>query len=542
MLHATNPILPGFHPDPSICRVGDTFYLATSTFQWFPGVELHRSRDLVHWERLPSPLRSVSKLDLRGDPDSGGVWAPCLTYHDGLFWLVYTDAKGFGGVYKDMRNYVVTAEDPCGEWSDPVFLNGSGFDPSLFHDDDGRKYLLNMVWDHRPGHRLFAGIQLQEYSPEEHRLVGPARMIYPGTPALGTEGPHLYKHDGRYYLMVAEGGTGFWHGVQLARADSVWGPYESAPRPLLTAKHNPESPLQRCGHGSLVDTPRGDCFVAYLCGRPLPGEPRRCPLSRETALAPVVWDADGWLRLKGVDGVVPPVAFDVDLPEAPAPIEPVRDDFGALSSLPPHLKTLRVPFDADMGSLTARPGWLRLYGRESPTSLHRQSHVARRVRDFHCEAETELVFSPDFFQQMAGLTVYYDTSNFFFFHLTRDEGLGQNVLRLAVRDNLAFSNPLPDGGCIPLGGATRVFLRVRKDDFVLRFSYSLDGAAWHDAGRPLDGCHLCDEAYGEIKAEGHTGTFVGLLAVDLTGRRLPADFRYLGYRVTEGSDSVQAIC
>ena len=527
MLHATNPVLPGFHPDPSICRVGDTFYLATSTFQWFPGVELHRSRDLVHWERLPSPLRRVSQLDLRGDPDSGGVWAPCLSHADGLFWLVYTDAKGVEGVYKDVRNYVVTAEDPCGEWSEPVFLNGRGFDPSLFHDEDGRKYLLNMLWDHRPGRRLFAGIQVQEYDPAARRLVGPVRVVYTGTPALGTEGPHLYKKDGRYYLMAAEGGTGFWHGVQLARADSIWGPYESDPQPLLTAKHNPESPLQRCGHGS----PKGDLFVAYLCGRPLPGEPRRCPLSRETALVPVEWNAEGWLRMKGVEGVVPPVAFDVDLPEAPVPPEPARDDFGALSALPPHLKTLRVPFDDEMGSLSARPGFLRLYGREAPTSWHRQSHVARRVRDFACEAETELEFAPDCFQQMAGLALYYDVSNFFFFHLTRDEALGRNVLRLAVRDNRVFSEPLPDGGGLPVGGATRVRLRARKENFALRFFYSLDGGAfWRQAGGVFDGGHLCDEAYRELKTDGHTGTFASLLAVDLTGRRAPADFRYFEYR------------
>ena len=150
MIHAINPVLPGFHPDPSVCRVGEWFYLASSTFQWFPGVELHRSRDLVHWERLPSPLRRVSQLDLRGVPDSGGVWAPCLTHADGLFWLVYTNARGVEGVYKDVPNYVVTAEDPCGPWSEPVFLNSSGFDPSLFHDDDGRKYVVNMLWDHFP--------------------------------------------------------------------------------------------------------------------------------------------------------------------------------------------------------------------------------------------------------------------------------------------------------------------------------------------------------------------------------------------------------
>lgn len=530
MVHGTNPILAGFHPDPSICRAGGWFYLATSTFQWFPGVELHRSRDLVHWERLPSPLRRVSQLDMRGDVDSGGVWAPCLTYADGLFWLVYTDAKETRGAYKDVHNYLVTAEDPAGDWGEPVYLNSSGFDPSLFHDDDGRKYVVNMLWDHRAGHRPFAGIVAQEYSPVERRLIGPARVIYRGTPALGTEGPHLFRRGGLYYLTAAEGGTGYWHGVQLARSESVWGPYESDPQPLLTAKANPDSPLQRTGHGCLVDTPRGELFVAYLCGRPVEcgGRGRRCPLCRETALAPVEWNADGWLRLKGVAGTVPPVEFDVDLPEAPVAPEPEVVEFSG-PSLPPAFKTLRVPFDGAMGSLSARPGWLRLYGRESPVSWHRQSLVARRVRHFSCEAWTELEFSPETFQQMAGLVLYYDASNFLYFHLTRDEGAGQNCLRLTAMDNRAASEPLP-GGSIPLGGATRVFLRARKDVFSVRFSYSTDGMEWADACGEIDCSGLCDEAYGALGVDGHTGPFAGMACTDLSGRRLHADFRLFGYR------------
>ena len=135
-----NPILTGFHPDPTICRVGDDYYLATSTFQWFPGVELYHSRDLVHWELLPSPLQRVSQLDMKGNPNSGGVWAPCLSYHEGVFYLIYTNVKNFHGIYKDTHNYLVTTTDPRGAWSEPVYLHSVGFDPSLFHDDDGRAY------------------------------------------------------------------------------------------------------------------------------------------------------------------------------------------------------------------------------------------------------------------------------------------------------------------------------------------------------------------------------------------------------------------
>ena len=144
-----NPILPGFNPDPSICRVGDDYYIATSTFEWYPGVQIHHSRDLVNWRLVTRPLDRAAQLDMRGNPDSGGVWAPCLSHADGRFWLVYTDVKRLDGNFKDAHNYIVTAPAIEGPWSDPTYVNSSGFDPSLFHDDDGRKWFVNMVWDHR---------------------------------------------------------------------------------------------------------------------------------------------------------------------------------------------------------------------------------------------------------------------------------------------------------------------------------------------------------------------------------------------------------
>ena len=161
-----NPILPGFNPDPSILRVRDDYYIAASTFQWFPGVQIHHSRDLVHWRLLTRPLDRLSQLNMIGNPDSGGVWAPCLSYSDGLFYLVYTDVKSHAGAYKDTHNYVVTALDIMGPWSDPVYLNSSGFDPSLFHDDDGRKWVVNMQWDFRKDRNMFNGIY-HEYTDRE---------------------------------------------------------------------------------------------------------------------------------------------------------------------------------------------------------------------------------------------------------------------------------------------------------------------------------------------------------------------------------------
>src|SRR5262249_54574000 len=226
-MNIRNPILRGFNPDPSIVRVDDDYYIATSSFEWYPGVQIHHSRDLIHWQLITRPLRRASQLNLLGDPDSCGVWAPCLTYADGLFYLIYTDVKRYGRTsvggtsgasLRDFHNYLVTSETIDGEWSDPIYLNSSGFDPSLFHDDDGRKYLLNMLWDHQPGHNRFTGIVLQEYSHQDQKLVGEAELIFKGTSIGFTEGPHLYKRHGYYYLLTAEGGTGWGHAVTFARS------------------------------------------------------------------------------------------------------------------------------------------------------------------------------------------------------------------------------------------------------------------------------------------------------------------------------------
>jgi len=525
MPKVTNPILTGFHPDPSVLRVGKDYFLATSTFQWFGGVQLYHSLDLVNWEPLPSPLSRISQLDMQGCPNSGGIWAPCLSYCDGVFYLIYTNVKNFHGIFKDTPNYLVTTTDIfSGEWSERIYLNSSGFDPSLFHDEDGKKYLLNMRWDHRMDKNCFAGIVIQEYSVSEKRLIGEPKTIFKGTPVGATEGPHLYKKDGYYYLMLAEGGTGYYHGVQLARSRNVWGDYEADPLPLLTARNHPDYPLQRTGHASLVDTPSGDLFVAFLCGRPI-GEKRRCILGRECALAPVVWE-NGWLRLKS-GGVLPPVEFEVDLSEHKFP-EPTDTDKFDGNSLPLHYKTLRLPL-SEMGSLTERPGYLRLRGQEAITSCNRQSLVARRLQHHSAEAETAVEFSPANLQQMAGLTVFYDTYNFFYLYLTHDEESGQNALRMVVRDNLKFYNPIEDGRVL-VGTANKIWLRVNITGCQLRFSYSTDGKKYARIGGELDCSDLSDEAYFEIGHEGHTGTFIGMACQDLSGQKAHADFEFFSYK------------
>lgn len=534
MITKKNPVLKGFHPDPCILRVGDDYYLATSTFQWFGGVELYHSRDLVNWEQMPCPLRRTSQLDMHGNPNSGGVWAPCLSYSDGVFYLIYTNVKNFHGIFKDTHNYLVTTTDLYGEWSEPVYLNSSGFDPSLFHDDDGKKYLLNMRWDHRMEKHDFAGILMQEYDPKEKKLVGEIKTIYRGTEIGATEAPHLYKKDGYYYLMVAEGGTMYNHGVRLARSRELWGEYESDPQPLLTTRNNPEKFMQRTGHASYIDTPDGRCYVAYLATRPIrdkipeTGEPGFSILGRETCLAEVKWE-NGWLRLKD-GGVVPSEEYSSSLNEVKYEKPQALDTFVG-DTLPLHYKTLRLPLEK-IGSMTARSDALRLYGKEAITSPNEQSMVARRLQSFEAEATTKLEFKPKTFQQMAGLTVFYDTYNFFYLYLSRDEEGGENCLRIIVRDSLKFYNPIPDYRIL-IGQSERVWLRAKINRLSLEFYYSLNGVDFVKIGETLNCSNLSDEAYCKINHEGHTGTFIGMACQDLTGLKNYADFLSFEYKTKE---------
>lgn len=537
----TNPILPGFHADPSICRVGDDYYIATSTFEWWPGVRIHHSRDLKHWRHHSYACTRQSQLDLTGHPDSAGVWAPCLSHAAGQFWLIYTDVRSTIGAFKDTHNYLITAPSIDGPWSEPVYLNSSGFDPSLFHDDDGRHWLVNQQWIHQPGKHHFNGILLQEYDHEAKRLVGPVKNIYAGTELQVVEGPHLYRRNGWYYLLTAEGGTFYEHAVTLARSRALDGRYETLPgNPLLTAWQQPTDGLQRSGHASLVETQHGDWYMAHLCGRPLEWsgpnveqqngvyEGLHCPLGRETALQRIVWRDDDWPEVEGGGNAPRLQTTEPGLPEQAFAAEPARDDFDS-ATLNPHLNALRVPFDERWISLTERPGFLRLKGRESLMSLFDQSLVARRQQHFNCRVETRLEFAPQLFQQMAGLVAYYNTSNHAYLHVSRDVDSGRRVLRLTVNRNAALSEP---AAAVELtDGPVNLAVEFKHDRYQFQFA---QGGAWRDIGPALDTAMLSDEfatqfVNGFARSFGFTGNFIGIACQDLSGQRLAADFDHFSY-------------
>jgi xylan 1,4-beta-xylosidase len=530
-----NPILPGFNPDPSICRVGEDYYIATSTFEWYPGVQIHHSRDLINWRLVRRPLERATQLDMRGNPDSCGVWAPCLSYADDKFWLVYTDVKRFEGNFKDAHNYIVTADSVEGRWSDPIYVNSSGFDPSLFHDDDGRKWFLNMLWDHRDPapearrHPAFAGIVAQEWDPNTCRLIGNSRLIFKGGQHGLVEGPHLFKRDRWYYLITAEGGTGYEHAVTLARSRFLEGPYWLHPRQhVVTAKDEPASPLQRAGHGQVVETPAGP-YLVHLCSRPLPGL-RRSPLGRETAIQRCEWRDDGWLYL-AQGGVAP--AMEVDgVPGVQSPDRHSGTEFSQ-ASLPSEFQWLRTPYPERIFSLSAAPGKLRLIGRESIGSWFEQALVARRQQDFAFSAETQVEFSPTTFQQAAGIVLYYNRYKFHALALTADE-TGQHVLTV-----LSCPGDYPEGRLVfpmapmPLKVAGPVPLRLQVIGAELTFSYFTQDA-WVECRPRLDASLISDEAGGG-EHRSFTGAFVGMFAFDVSGSAACADFTFLKYRAQQGA-------
>ncbi|MEU1474159.1 family 43 glycosylhydrolase [Streptomyces sp. NPDC005760] len=484
-----NPVIRGFAPDPSMVRVGDWYYVATSSFEWFPTIPLHRSRDLAHWEYAGHVKGAVPGDSLAGVPDSGGIWAPSLSWDGERFWVVYSIVRSVGTPYFDTDTYVCTATDASGEWTAPRRIASHGFDPALFHDEEGRLWLLNLQNDHRPGGRRFAGIVLTELDRKTLSPVGDTHLLLQHERLI--EGPKLVHKDGWYHLVLAEGGTGFEHGVLVARSREITGPYELDDRPLLTSRDDPSLPLQKAGHGELVRLPDGSWVLSHLTARPLdtPDGPR-CPLGRETAIQAVVWDAQGWPRLRH-GGSHPAVEVDVPtLPEpgagegtgAEVPAHARAEDEGGASTpaepggepgrpTPPqprietaHLETdacgpsashpaaesavptlphpheqptptdapsawpwssLRAAPDPSWADTGARPGWIRLRGRHGPESRWAHSLLAQRITEHRAEAQVTVEARPDTFTQAAGLVLWYNTESYLALDVTWAEPEGE---------------------------------------------------------------------------------------------------------------------
>ena len=529
-----NPILKGFNPDPSIVRVGPDYFIATSTFEWYPGVQIHHSRDLVNWRLVTRPLDRASQLDLRGEPDSCGVWAPCLSYADGRFWLIYTDVKRYDGNFKDAHNYLVTAPQITGPWSDPIYMNSSGFDPSLFHDDDGRKWFVNQQWRHltdsvggKPKVSAFDGILLQEYDPVARKLTGPITNIFAGSPLGLVEGPHLFKRDDYYYLTTAEGGTGYDHAVTMARARTVRGPYELHPDAhLITSKDAPEAPLQRAGHGQIVETPEGASYHTHLCGRPLP-DVRRCPLGRETAIQKVRLEGRRLaLSRAGRPGPGGRSARTRRRPRAragPPGRVPLRRPAACRRTSSGCAPLTRSGSSPSPAKCCASPAASRsAAGSSRPSSPAARSTSATAPRP----ASPPSPPTPTSRRRASRPTTAARNS-------TSSPSATTPPSAASSR-----SCPAPPTGPTP-ASASRSRRRSRCPDGPLDLAVEVDhanqqffwrsGGEWMPAGPALDASLISDEA-GRGEHGSFTGAFVGLLAFDTSGRAATADFASFAYR------------
>ena len=515
-----NPILPGFYPDPSICRVGDDYYLVTSTFEYFPGLPIFHSRDLVHWHQIGHVLDRPSQLPLDGVRPSGGLYAPTIRYSQGVFYVINTLVDGT----MKSGNFIVTATDPAGPWSEPIWLdNAPGADPSLFFDDDGRVWYTG---NRMAQHSQFEGhteIWLQELDVATLRLIGEPQVIWDGAVrrAVWAEASHIYKIEGHYYLLAAEGGTAHHHAVCVARSDAITGPYEgNRGNPILTHRHlGLDYPIVGTGHADLVDTPSGEWWMVLLAMRPYGGYFYN--LGRETFLAPVRWE-DGWPIVSAGTGRVEFTYPAPDLPEHDWPTVPARDDFDQ-STLAPQWFFLRTPRD-DFWSLTDRSGCLRL--RLRPERLSEQvnpSFVGRRQQHIHCVAQTMMEFTPQSEHECAGLVLIQNNNFYFRFVVTRTD---QTVIRLIKRAS-GMEEILAE---LPFV-TERYYLKVEAHEQAYSFYVANEPDQWRPVAEGVD---------GRILSTPVAGGFVGaVIALYASSNGQPstncADFDWFEYHGLDGA-------
>lgn len=495
-----NPILPGFYPDPSICRVGEDYFLVNSSFQYFPGVPIHHSRDLTHWELVGYCITRPSQTRIENIGFWNGIYAPTIRYHDGVFYMVTTNTS-------DQGNFYVTTTNPKGEWSDPIWVHQPGIDPDLFFDDDGKTYFMSA--------RGGGWMQLAEIDLKSGSLLTEGREIWRGTGGRCAEAPHLYKKDGFYYLMIAEGGTEYGHKVTIARSRHIYGPYESCPHnPILTHVNATgyQNPIQGTGHADIIQAHDGSWWMVCLGFRPQTGIHHL--LGRETFLAPVKWSEDGWPIVNG-NGTI---SFDMNVPTLPSHLyetSPARDNFNQ-QQLALSWNYICSP-RTECYSLSERPGFLRM--KAAPVGLDSNdspAFIGRRQQHIDFQTTTLLDASALAEDAEAGLTVYMGNS----YHYDLIASCRKGQIELGVRYKLSHLDHIYATATIQ---PQKVYLRVCGDKDKYAFYYSTDGINYHSLAA-LDCRFLSTETAG-----GFTGVFIGLFTQSKSAIPSHADFDWFEY-------------
>ena len=533
-----NPILTGFNPDPCICKKGDDFYIAVSSFEWLPGIPVYHSKDLKNWELYTHVLTLDSQVELRKLPSAKGVWAPCLTYceEEDSFYVIYGVMNSMNARYFDIDNYLIKAKDIRGPWTEPVYLHSAGFDASILHDDDGKKYIVSLEWETRDGYEKPGVICVAEYDTVKKCLKEYPKRVYNGGTDRGCiEAPHLTKRGEYYYLMCAEGGTGYNHCVTMARSKSPYGPFEKDPtNPILTSSpnnsderadwdhlkpkyYNPDSILQKSGHGSYVNLDEKNTYLVHLCARPFVPE-LRCTLGRETAIQKMIWTEDGWLRLADGSNLAKLETEETGLVDFNAEILPDRDDFDG-EVLRRDYYSPRI-FPSTFTDYKSRKGFVKLRGQESLSSLNKVSLLCRKLPSVNIEASAGLDFNPEIYQHSAGLVLYYDNMNYIAIRKYYSDTLKQPVIAIISLENGEKKELLDTRTAVDGRPVCFELIVSERRSF---FKWGYEGEDTKPIGQVFDTSKFSDEycKYGEF-----TGTMVGIFAVDSMFHKKEADFDY----------------
>lgn len=502
-----NPILPGWYSDPSICRSGDDYFLVTSTFSYYLGVPIFHSKDLVNWKQIGHVLSRPSQLKLDGQRITRGIFAPAISYnpHNQTYYMVTTNV-GSG-------NFYVKTQDPFGEWSDPIPLpEVGGIDPSFFFDDDGKAYIVNndepIGVAEYDGHRT---IRVQEFDWRNDRTVGPRKVLvnkgaHPEDKPIWIEGPHLYKINGKYLLMSAEGGTSNQHSEVIFSSNSPMGGFTPARRnPILTQRHlNPErtNPITCAGHADLIQTKEGDWWAVFLACRPINHQFEN--LGRETFMMPVRWDKEGIPYITEGEELISMVLKRDGVQRG----EEVtfgnfekNDDFCA-EALGLEWMTLRAP-GTELYSLTETPGFLTLKcAPVSASETKTPAFVCRRIQHHKFVASTRMLFNPIDEDEAAGMLIFKDEKHQYFFSVGKAGGKKQIALTQiddAANKQLAVAE-LEDG-------VKAIDLKVLSKGTHFEFCYSVKKGEWITLCKNIDAGYL-----STANAGGFTGTTIGMYA------------------------------
>jgi alpha-N-arabinofuranosidase len=499
-----NPILPGFYPDPSLCRVGDDFYLATSSFEFFPGVPIFHSRDLVHWRQIGHCLTRESQLPLNGAIASEGIWAPTLRWQQGRFYMITTVMNSGAGVF---RHFMVSAQDPAGPWSEPIVIpHPSGIDPSLLFDDDGKVYFSSNS----------DGIVLGEIDVKTGKFLVEPKPVWRGSGGHSAEGAHLYKIRGTYYLLAAEGGTHTGHRVTIARSAKPYGPYESCPRNPILSHRDRNIDIKGLGHADIIEDGRGRWWMVCLGFRHVGGRwtcSQTHHLGRETFLAPLEWDAQGWPVVNKTGTLDTEMEADL-LPAHPWDPSPARDDFDK-ADLGLQWNFLRNP-EPGSWSLSERPGWLRLRANtQDLDSGANPAFVGRRQCHFDMQATALLDFEPAAGADEAGLTVFANEQYHYDLYIGSKGGYKTAFLRKRVGDITQIVAALAVAS-----GPVELQIKANADQYTFIVS-SPPGAGDRTLGRALTRLVSTEVAMG------FTGVYLAMFACGL-GKAV-ADFDWFEY-------------